>query len=201
MSFAGKGLVLSLSIAAVLAAGKDTGRFAPGPASSYAAKQTNDKVTIGVEPYDTEARARAAFDKVNPNAMGILPILLVIENGTGAALSLRDMKVEYIMPDRQRIETTPASEVRFTAGPKRPRMPNTGPASPLPLPRGSKKSKLEAWEIEGRAFAARMLPAGDSANGFFYFQARHRPGSSLYITGIKEARTGQEIFYFEIPLQ
>jgi hypothetical protein len=45
-----------------------------------------------------------------------------------------------------------------------------------------------------------MLPPGETASGFFYFQATHRPGATLYLTGIKEAGTQRDLFYFEIPL-
>ena len=54
---------------------------------------------------------------------------------------------------------------------------------------------------EGRAFAAKMLPPGESASGFFYFQVPHRAGSVLYITGIREASTRRELFYIEIPFE
>ena len=60
---------------------------------------------------------------------------------------------------------------------------------------------LSAWEIEGRAFAPKMLPAHESANGFFYFQARMLPGAHLYLTGIQQASSGKDVFYFEIPLE
>ena len=46
----------------------------------------------------------------------------------------------------------------------------------------------------------KMLPPGDSAYGFFYFQTGHSRGTSLYISGIREAQSGKELFYFEIPL-
>jgi hypothetical protein len=65
----------------------------------------------------------------------------------------------------------------------------------------SKKNPLDAWEIEGRAFAAQMLPAGQSASGFFYFQTELQPGATLYISGMRQASTGKELFYFETPLQ
>jgi hypothetical protein len=45
-----------------------------------------------------------------------------------------------------------------------------------------------------------MLPPGESASGFVYFQTSHRPGSVLYITGIRDAASRRELFYFEIPL-
>jgi len=55
--------------------------------------------------------------------------------------------------------------------------------------------------IGERAFAARMLPPGDSASGFVYFQTGHRNGSRLYLTGLRDAATNTELFYFEIPLE
>ena len=77
----------------------------------------------------------------------------------------------------------------------------------LPGPAGNvkvlktKKNPLDAWEIEGRAFAAQMLPAGNSGEGFFYFQTPLQPGATLYISGLADAKSGQEILYFEIPLK
>ncbi len=202
MSFVCKCLILFLSITAVNAADKDKDkeRFAPGPASSYPARQTNSKVTVAVEPYDTEAKARPAFGKMNPYELGILPVLVVIQNDTGQALDMRQIRVEYMSTDRQRIEATPAKDVRFVNGPRRNDVP---PARrvPLPIPTKAKKNKLDSWEIEGLAFAAKMLPAGESAHGFFYFQTRHRVGSTLYLTGLREAASGKELFYFEIPMQ
>ena len=35
----------------------------------------------------------------------------------------------------------------------------------------------------------------------FYFQVHHRPNAQLYITGLREAGTGNELFYYEIPLK
>ena len=45
-----------------------------------------------------------------------------------------------------------------------------------------------------------MLPPGESAYGFVYFQTGHTRTSRLYITGITEAQTSQELFYVEVPL-
>jgi hypothetical protein len=62
------------------------------------------------------------------------------------------------------------------------------------------KNPLDTWEIEGRAFAAQVLPPGQSASGFFYFQTGYQKGSSLYLSGMSEAESGQELLYFEIPI-
>ena len=177
---------------------KSDTKFAVGPASSYPSRQTSDNVTIAVVPYDTGNLASTAFGKANPYQYGVLPVLVIIQNDTQQAIRMDNVKVEYVAVDGSRIESTPALDVKFVGpGPKRPQ-PNTG--SPIPPGLIKHKKPLAAWEIEGRAFAARMLPPRESANGFFYFQTRHLPGSKLYLTGLREANSGKELLYFEIPL-
>jgi hypothetical protein len=198
MSFTSKCLILLLSIAAVQGADKDQEKFEPGPVTSYAARQTIQNLTIGVQPYTTKEQTRSAFGKLDPNKHGVLPILVVMQNDGKESLLLEEMKVEYLTATRGRVTATPPQEVQYLYGPSKPTL------TPGPIPRvpgiGRKKNPLSVWEIEGRAFAAKMLPPGESASGFFYFQTTHRPGSKLYVTGIREASTGKELFYFEIPL-
>ncbi len=177
---------------------KDAAKFSPGPASSYQAKQTNDHVTVAVAAYDTEELAHTAFGKLNPNQYGVLPVLVIIQNDTDQALKLDHLDVEYTGVDGRRVEATPAEEVQTLGGTERPNVQTTT----NPLPRLHKhKNPLAVWEIDGRSFAAKLLPPHESANGFFYFQTTHRPGSKFYLTGVKVAATGQDIFYFEIPLE
>ena len=64
-----------------------------------------------------------------------------------------------------------------------------------------KKNPLMIPEIETRAFAAKMLPPGESAYGFFYFQTGHRHGAKLYVTGLTDAPSGQDLLFFDIPLE
>jgi hypothetical protein len=199
MSLAPKSIVLLLSIVTVFGADKEK-KFEPGPIDSYPNRQTVEKLTVAAEPFDTEEKTRPAYGKLNPNQYGILPILVVMQNNSGQALTLETLRLEYILPSRQRIDATPAPDVARSQGVKRPNI-YPGPL-PSPIPRTtSKKSPLTAWEIEGRAFAAKMLPPGESASGFFYFQAPHRAGSVLYLTGIREASSRRELFYIEIPFE
>lgn len=201
MPFVFKRLALSLSIAALLAAAdKDKPGFSVGPVTDYPARQTNGKVTVAVAAVvETEEQARPAFGKANPYKYGVLPVLVIIHNGSSQTLRTGGMRVDYVAPDGAHVEATSAQDVRYLRGVQRP-----GTVSgPLPggIPRVSRnKNPLSAWEIEGRAWTAKMIPPGESASGFFYFQTGHRPGSMLYMTGISEAGSGQEIFYFEIPL-
>lgn len=189
-----------LSISGAVAADKDKPDFKPGPASSYDTKQSQEKVTVAAIPYVNDDELKAAFGKGNPYKYGILPVLVVIQNDSGKALRL-DLKTEYVDTRGRHIAAIPASEVQYAAiSPKRNDVGGPVPLPTGPIGRRSKKNPLSEWEIEGRAFSARMLPAGESVHGFFYFQVRPEPGSSLYLTGIEEASSGRELFYFEIPL-
>jgi hypothetical protein len=176
---------------------KDAAKFSPGPASSYPSKQANDHVTVAVVVYDTEELAHTAFGKLNPNQYGVLPILVIIQNDTDQALKLDHLDADYTGVDGRNLEATPADEVKTLGGPDRPNVPV---GRPIPIHR-KHKNPLDVWEIDGRSFAAKLLPPHESANGFFYFQTTHRPGSKFYLTGIKVAATGQDVFYFDIPLQ
>jgi hypothetical protein len=190
-------LIVLLSITALAGDDKDKARFAPGPASSYATHQTLDKITIAAVPFTSEEQLRLAFGKLNPPKYGVLPVLVVLENGTGKALRL-NLQAEYIDPGNRHVEATAASDVIYVGTDvKRPRIPGT---SRIPLPSRNKKGPLNSWEIEGRAFNAKMLPADGSVYGFFYFQTEPIPGSKIYLTGVKDAASGQDYFYFEVPL-
>ena len=190
--------LLFLSISACVAADKET-PFKAAPAASYASHQTNAQITIGADPYVTLEKVKTAFGKVDPNQFGVLPVLLVIQNDSDKSIRLDRLKVEYVGGNREHVDATPARDVRYLKGPDRPNV-ITGPAG-IPKVLKGKKNPLDAWEIEGRSFSAQILPPGQSASGFFYFQTALQHGSSVYINGLTEASTNKELFYFELPLQ
>jgi hypothetical protein len=191
-------LLLAVSIAAGSAADNDKSKFEVKPAASYAHRQTSEKVTIAAQPFETDEQSRDAFGKINPFRYGVLPVLIVIQNDGPDAVKLEQAKFAYIQPDGKQIEATPAQDVRFIRGTKAPKE--------IPTPIGIKvkrppKNPLAEWEIEGRAFAAKMLPAGQSASGFVYFQVdQTSAAASVDISGLANPVTGKELFYFEIPL-
>jgi len=180
---------------------QDDEHFSPGAASSYQTKQTIEGVTIAAVAYDTEELAHRAFGKVNPNQYGILPVLVIIQNDTDKVLNLSALEAKYERADGRGIDATPSDDLQYTIQ-KRPRQVPIGPTNPLPKIPGMKKNKnpLAEWEISGRAFTAKMLPAHESANGFFYFQTDPVSGSKALVSGMKEAATGRELFYFEVPI-
>jgi len=183
-----------MSLAAAFAADKEQAQFRPPPAASFAHKQTNGRLTVGAELYISGDKLKAPFDKLVPYRYGVLPVLVAMQNDSDSTIRLDKLRVEYVGTHGDRVEATPAKDVRYAIGPRRP----TVAPEPIHLP--SKKNPLNVWEIEGRAFAAQMLPAGQPAYGFFYFETGWQMGSTIYLSGLTEARTGNELAFFEIPL-
>ena len=198
MPFVFKSLALLLSISVAAAADKET-PFKAAPAASYASHQSNAQITIGVDPYVTLDKVQLAFGKLNPGQFGVLPVLVVIQNDSDKAIRLDRLKVQYIGPSHERIEATPAKDVRYLKPPQRPSAID-GPAGKVKVLK-TKKNPLDEWEIEGRALSAPMVPPGQSASGFLYFQTSLQLNATLYLSGLHEAATGKEILYFELALQ
>jgi hypothetical protein len=194
-----KRLALLTSIAATFAgnnaAADKAPPFRPPAAAELPHHQTNGQVTIGADPYISGEKMKAAFGKLIPYQYGVLPVLVAFQNDSGQTIQIKGMKAEYVLADGQRVEATPARDVRYSHFTGRPNVP----VSPIPLPK--RKNPLDAWEIEGHALAAEAIPAGNPAFGFLYFQASLERGATLYLSGMVEARTGKELLFFEIPLQ
>lgn len=170
--------------------------FQVGSALNYA-HQTGDRVTVGAKPYDTEDLTEEAFGKkASLLKYGVLPVLVVVENKRQQALDLRNVEVNLVGIDGRHVAAVSPEDIPFlgTNG----KEPGMSPAR-IPLPK--KKNPLNAPEIVSRAFSAKMLPPGDSASGFFYFQARSESGDKLYMNGLRDARSGQDILYFEFPME
>lgn len=199
MALTGKSLIVPLAViiacgTPVLTGGKERPKFDPGPASNYETRLTISKITIAAAPFIRHSQVEQAFGKLDPNREGVLPVLVIIQNDTNQTVALDQIKVALVTVDHDRIDATPAADLKYLAGPEQPKV-----YQPIPGLSGKKKP-LAAWEIEGRAFAARMLAPKESASGFFYFRAPFRGGSTLYLTGLREASSGKELFYFDIPL-
>jgi hypothetical protein len=191
--------LLFVSITAASGAGNEKAPFQAKAASEYPHKQTSEKVTIAADQAITDEQTKEAFGKLNPWRYGVLPVLVVIQNDSPNALRVDGVRFTYILPDRTKIEATPAADLKYMRGARQPKTV-PGPLGGIHVGKGS-KNPLAEWEIEGRAFSAKMIPPGQSASGFVYFQApQTSEAASLYISGLVNAVTKNELYYFEIPL-
>ena len=191
-------VISSIALAAVLVAGAvgSDESFHAGRANEYA-HQSSDQVTVGAKPYDSEELTAQAFGKkADLLKYGVLPVLVVIENRRDKALDLRDLEVRLVAADGRHADAVNPEDIPYLG--KRAKRPSVTPYPPVPLPK--KKNPLNSPDIVARAFSARMLPPGDSASGFFYFEAKPESGDKIYLNGLRDARSGEAIMYFEFPL-
>jgi hypothetical protein len=195
-------LFLSIAFVAALllaAPWSDDKPFQAGKATDYA-HQLSEQVLVGAKAFDNADLVADAFGKkVDLLKYGVLPVLVVVENKRDKSIDLKDMEVTLVASDGRHVSSISADELPMLAkdGHRRPKQPGEG--IPLPLPQ--KKNPLAAQEILARAFLAKMLPPGDSTSGFFYFEAQSEVGDTIYLSGMKDARSGKEILYFEFPLR
>jgi hypothetical protein len=154
-------------------------------------------VTIGAKPYNKQELTENAFGKkLDLLKYGVLPVLVVVENKSKEAVDLQNLEVSLVAADgRHASAVSPDDLIHLGSPTKRPGIKQT----PIPMPK--KKNPMNSPDLVTRAFSAKMLPPGDSASGFFYFEAKSEPGDKLYVNGMREARSGKEIFYFEFPLE
>jgi hypothetical protein len=171
--------------------------FKPLPASEYA-HQAVQQVNIGAKAYNNRDLTAEAFGKADLLKYGVLPVLIVIENKRDTSLDLQNLQVSLVGADNRHVEAIGPDEI-FYLGADGKRNPQRKLPLPVPLPR--KKNPLNSLEIVSRAFSAKMLAPGDTASGFFYFEARSEAGDSIYLNGLRDARSGKEIMYFEFELK
>jgi hypothetical protein len=167
-----------------------------GKAADYP-NQTASKITVGAKPFSSETDTEPVFGKkADFNKYGILPVLVVIENRRSKTLDLRDLEVTLVGRKGQHVDPVRPDEVAYVALPAQ--RPSMNPKLPFPTPK--KKNPLNVPELTGRAFVSKLIPPGDSASGFFYFEAQAEPGMKLYLNRLKEQPSGEEILYFEFPI-
>ena len=149
---------------------------------------------------------KTAFGKAKPYKYGVLPILVVLDNGSDHALGLRDLRVRFITADREGIEPLTEEDLIYFQPRTKPRQ---RPAYVPPIPGlgrgGLKKGPLAKPEIRRRAFKAPVVPPQSAVSGFFYYMTGHTPNpvpeASVYLSGVRDLTTGKELFYFEIKLK
>jgi hypothetical protein len=182
----------------MLASASDETPFRAKAAAEYA-HQASEKVTVGAKAFNTEDLTAEAFGKkADLLKYGVLPVLVVIENKRDRAVDIQNIQVELVATDGRHGQAISPEDVMHLGevGKKPPKLGG----GPLPFPLPKKKNPLNSLGIVERAFSAKLVPANDSVSGFFYFEASPEEGDSLYLSGIRDARSSKELLYYEFPL-
>lgn len=191
-------VIASITLAALLGLASEDQAFRAKAAAEYA-HQTSENVMVGAKAFDTEDLTAEAFGrKADLLKYGVLPVLVVIENKRERAIDIQNLQVELVASDGRHGQAIPPEDLMHLAetGKKPPKLGG----GPLPIPLPKKKNPLNTPELVERAFSAKVVPPNDSVSGFFYFEAKPESGDSMYLSGVRDARTSKEILYFEFPL-
>ncbi|MCI0403379.1 MAG: hypothetical protein L0212_07640 [Acidobacteria bacterium] len=203
---------LLLTLASALSAFPPDDRAPAAPrayhAKTYPAHEAHEKekLTIAADPYDMADKA-AVF--VTPyRKEGILPVHLILSNDGKQPVSLQDLRVELITVKRVKIAPASPDDLyrKLARHTRRGDEPSRNPL-PIPLPRKKPDFSIKreyAEEIDRLRFLARAVEPESTQGGFLFFDVEGIPnplaGGYLYVSGIRNA-DGQELFYFEIPLE
>jgi hypothetical protein len=171
------------------------------PARSYMAHDdhTDEKVAVGVDPYDTPEKAQIFTVKWAEE--GYLPVFVVITNDGDQPVSLASLQVQFITEHRDKISAATDDDLY-----RRLSHIKTGRVYPLPIPQKQKGAvgKKALDEIDRAQFSAKAVEPHSTQSGFVFFDisgiSSPMPGARVYLTGVRDAK-GAELLYFEIPLQ
>jgi len=173
-----------------------------GPATTYPAHESheNEKVSIGIDPYDNEAKS--SVFKVKYKNYSLLPVRLIISNDGEAPLMLDNMKIELITAGNDKLQPAVMDDILRKMA--RPEKAASRSPLPIPLPHDRSPVKREArQEIDVLMFVNVPVTPHSTNSGFLFFDIAgiENPESQahLFISGIRAG--DQELFYFDIPLE
>lgn len=193
--------VLALSV--TCAAKKEFSLPKLKPAAAYPAHDyhSNEKVTAGVDPYDTPEKAKIFV--VPYHEMDLLPLLLVITNDSNSPIVLSDMKVQLVTSDGSKL--TPQTEDDVYRRVSHPTASTTRVPLPFPTRRVKGGVNTKEWnEITNAQFKAKAVEPLSSQGGFLFFDVSDMKhplqGAHLYVTNVRDA-SGNMLMYFDVPLE
>ncbi len=178
-----------------------------GHAAKFAQHETHkdEGVTVAVDPYGPE---KDSVFHVKFAEHRLLPVRLIISNDSDQPLSLADARIQFTTSHKAKGEPLTKEDIERAVG--RSVAPQDSSSTriplPVPIPRGKPKRlpKGADEEIEYLMFKAQAVEPHNTQAGFLFFDVSgvQEPliGSRILFTGIRNGK-GQELFYFDIPLQ
>jgi len=181
------------------------------PPAGHAAKfpqhetHENEGVTVAIDPYGPE---KDSVFHVKFADHRVLPVRLIISNDSDQALSLADARIQFTTAHKAKGEPLTKADIERAVGRSvEPQDTSTTHIPlPVPIPRGKPKRlpKGAEEEIDYLMFKAEAVEPHNTQAGFLFFDVSgvQQPliGSRILFTGMRDAK-GQELFYFDLPLQ
>jgi hypothetical protein len=169
----------------------------------------HDRLTITVDPYTEEARAKDKFGKADPIEAGVLPVEVFLRNDSDDPMRLDldtvQLEVTFKNGSRQQVDWLRPEEVANliahpggSANPQQRRLP-------LPIVITDKKAEKLTAILRPLTLDADVIPPKGTIHGFLYFNVSHEMSlantSSLYVPDVVIAPSNNPLVFFEVPLR
>ena len=178
-----------------------------GHAAKFEQHETHkeERVTIAIDAYGPE---KDSVFHVRFYDHRVLPVRVVISNDSDQPLSLADAHIQFTTLRKAKGEPLTKEDIeRAVANSTEPQDQSTTRVPlPVPIPRSKPRRlpKNTEEEIDYLIFKAKAVEPHNTQSGFLFFDVSgvQQPliGSHILFTGIRNG-DGQELFYFDIPLQ
>jgi hypothetical protein len=176
-----------------------------GHADKYPQHETHkdEGVTIAIDPYGPE---KDSVFHVKFAEHHVLPVRLIVTNDSDQPISLADAHIQFTTASKAKGEPLTKNDVERAVANSAEPQDRTAPGLPLPIPRrkAQRLPKGTDEEIDYLLFKAEAVEPHNTQSGFLFFDVSGVPqpliGSHILLTGIRNG-AGQELFYFDIPLQ
>ena len=181
------------------------------PPAGHAAKfpqhetHKDEGVTVAIDAYGPE---KDSVFHVKFAEHGVLPVRLIISNDSDQPLSLAEARIQLTTSHKAKGEPLTKEDIERAVGRSVEPQDTSSTRIPLPVPtpRGKPKrlAKGTEEEIDYLMFKAEAVEPHNTQAGFLFFDVSgvQQPlsGSRILFTGLRNGK-GQELFYFDLPVE
>jgi hypothetical protein len=178
------------------------------PASEYPANDAhpNDHVTIAIDP--CESQKDCSFFRLPYVSHSMLPVRIIITNDSDVALSLDDVRMQFISADNDKLPAANLDDLNRRMFTFRSAQPTTIPGIPIAIHHPPAIDKKIIQDDQDFAFQSTTVNPHSTLAGYLFYDIKQfdqtdtdpLKGAEIYIKMIRTADDKKrELFAFTIP--
>jgi hypothetical protein len=201
-------------VARPVVAGYKVKPFSTGPARSYLALDSHDKITIAAEPYDRSEKVLEVFDR-DPSRENFVTVLIVVSNDSDDEIEVNGIEVDLANAKLHALHPTPTEDVVreiFYPKDRRPSSPGKIGIGGVGLGGNPQKDFMNARaDFLSKELGDKFIPPHTTAYGFVFYETPQLGaalvGGKIYIPRVRIRRSadpkqiGRELLFYEIDLK
>ncbi len=196
-------IVLTTCLLASCALAADKKAPPPKPANQYAAFDThpNEHVTIAAEPCDDSKDC--AFFRLPYVQHGLLPVLVIITNDGDTALSLEDVRIQFISANNDKLPAALLEDINRRLFSAQSAKGTRIPIIPITIHHAPVDKKITQDDADF-GFNSTVVNAHSTLAGYLFYDIKELDDpalkhAELYIKMIHTLDNKHELFAFTVP--